>query len=173
MTLLLEKGAEVSAKANDGRTALMFAARSGRLEAAGLLLDKGADAHGGNRGVTVLGMACVSGNSRLVELLKASGAKEVGPRYQDMAVFSAVSTNDMKLLQNVLEEGADVNMRDHDGSTPLMFASMLNSVEIVKLLLERGADVNLKDSGGRTALMWASPGRAEIVDLLRAHGAKE
>ena len=119
-----------------------------------LILEKGADVQGEhNRGVTALGMAYVSGNSRLVELLEASGAKEVGTGYQEIAVFTAILADNMKLLQKVLEEGVDINLKDYKSFTPLMCASMLDHLEIAKLLLEKGADVNLKDSGGRTALI--------------------
>lgn len=87
-------------------------------------------------------------------------------------LMSAAMSGDLHALKKALNMGADVDYRNY-GMTALMFVVNLGEVAKAKLLLERGADVNLKDSGGRTALMWASPGRAEIVDLLRAHGAKE
>jgi len=45
---------------------------------------------------------------------------------------------------------------------------------VVKLLLEKGADIHTKDKCGLTALKRAQDfGYKEIVELLKAHGAKE
>jgi hypothetical protein len=50
----------------------------------------------------------------------------------------------------------------------------MNDRQMVKLLLEHGADVNAKDKGGWTALKRAQKrGAKEIVELLKAHGAKQ
>jgi uncharacterized protein len=44
----------------------------------------------------------------------------------------------------------------------------------VRVLLENGADVNAKDRDGMTALNWAlKSGHSRIIELLKAHGAKE
>ena len=47
-------------------------------------------------------------------------------------------------------------------------------LEIIKLLLEKEADVNARDKNGRTVLKLAEErGHKEIVELLKANGAKE
>ncbi len=54
-----------------------------------------------------------------------------------------------------------------------MWASLRGNVDVVKLLLAKGADINAKTKGGQTALMAASSGgHQEVVNLLKAHGAK-
>ena len=76
------------------------------------------------------------------------------------------------LVKKKIQSGADVNIKDDYGSTPLFLASEKGYTEIVKLLLEYGADVNVKDNHGETPLYLASKnGHAEIVKLLLAHGA--
>ena len=61
-----------------------------------------------------------------------------------------VDTENVKLL---LKNGADVNTRDEQDMTALMWASERGHTEMVKLLLENGAHVNAKDVYGYTALM--------------------
>ena len=68
----------------------------------------------------------------------------------------------------LLERGADVNARDNDGYTALIWAAFNGHAEIVTALLERGADVDARNNDGDTALMWAAHnGHAEIATLLR------
>ena len=55
-----------------------------------------------------------------------------------------------------------------------MCASSRGNAEIVKVLLAKGAGVNAKAKNGFTALKLASrESHAEVVDLLKAYGAKE
>ena len=53
----------------------------------------------------------------------------------------------------------DVNTRNNDGHTALMFASRYSdeysNIETVKLLIKSGADVNARNNQGKTALMIA------------------
>ena len=60
------------------------------------------------------------------------------------------------ILNILLQNGADVNAKDHDGRTALMLAaSSPDDVSSVTLLLSHGADPALKDKDGRTALDYA------------------
>ena len=48
------------------------------------------------------------------------------------------------------------------------------SKELTNLLIEKGADINTKTKNGSTVLKIAQDiGRKEIVEILKAHGAKE
>jgi hypothetical protein len=80
---------------------------------------------------------------------------------------------DDSFLQLLLDHGADINVQEKRGRTPLHVASGFGALEVVRLLLEHGADVEQKDNEGKTALQVAAGTRRdEIVELLREHGAK-
>lgn len=67
----------------------------------------------------------------------------------------------------LLEFGADPNIRDEIGRTPLMTAAKFASLKMLGLLLSRGADVKFADQRGRTALHWATTGEHSDVDVIR------
>ncbi len=51
--------------------------------------------------------------------------------------------------------GADVNVKDEYGATPLINACMVSNYALTAYLLERGANINLKDKRGVNALSYA------------------
>jgi ankyrin repeat protein len=138
--LLLESGADINARNNDGETPLMVASLLGHVDIVKLLLAKGADVDAMHkRGMTALMRASFEGHVEVVRVL--------------------------------VDHGADVNV---EGMIPaLSLACEMGRTKVVKLLLEKGADVNAKDHWGNTALVLASKkGHGQIVELLKAHGAK-
>ena len=70
--------------------------------------------------------------------------------------WKAAKSNDVKILQELLDQGIDVNTKNHYGLTALTFATDKGNLEAVNFLLENGADPNLKDSFyNETPLGWA------------------
>jgi hypothetical protein len=79
---------------------------------------------------------------------------------------------DAERIKKLLEEGADPNIRDGDGNTPLHFAASKGCAEVARLLLRHGADPNAQDKNGETPLHVAAYwGRVDVVRLLLEHGA--
>jgi uncharacterized protein len=84
----------------------------------------------------------------------------------------------VKLL---LEYGADVNLGDRQGITPLMKTvilgikdarSMADKLQISQYILDFGADINARTVDGTTALMYAVRNcRLEMMEFLLARGA--
>ena len=73
--LLLDKGADVNMKTDNGYTALIEASENGHIEIVKLLLDKGADVNAkDNCGNTPLILAACGGHSRIVSMLLNNGA---------------------------------------------------------------------------------------------------
>ncbi|MBR2207957.1 MAG: ankyrin repeat domain-containing protein [Synergistaceae bacterium] len=67
----------------------------------------------------------------------------------------AVSYQSYKHVKVLIEAGADVNARDDEGKTPLMYIGRINSSEDIKkinLLLENGAKADVEDNDGNCFL---------------------
>lgn len=76
----------------------------------------------------------------------------------NISIHESALNGQMNRLIEGLEAGIDVNSRDQEGRTALMYASYNGHTEAIKILIEKGAHVNLADNYGRTALMMASSG---------------
>ncbi len=74
---------------------------------------------------------------------------------------------DRSRLEELLDQGADVDAVDEKGRTALMWAAAWGRHDIVQLLLERGAQSDIRDGYGETALIKAARrGRTDIVETL-------
>ena len=74
---------------------------------------------------------------------------------------------DYDIIRLFLEKGANPNLSDKNGKTPLMNASYKGNLTIVKMLLEFGADPTLKDYKGQSALdMAQKKGYQDVIQLL-------
>ncbi|OUL20520.1 hypothetical protein BV378_29320 [Nostoc sp. RF31YmG] len=95
----------------------------------------------------------------------------------------AVSDGSMQSVELMLLRGANVNLPDTNGITPLMVAARYTyraGAEMTKFLLDKGALVNAKSKKGSTALMFScSPVAshyedeyAKVVKMLITKGAQ-
>ncbi len=85
--------------------------------------------------------------------------------------YHAIRGNDLAGLQSLVREGADVNIRDRRGETPLLYAAVVGSPDAMNFLIASGADVNAQNEFGATALIWSATDLAK-VKLLVEHGAR-
>ena len=85
------------------------------------------------------------------------------------AIHWAARTGRIETVKQAIADGADVNAKSDDGSTPLLHAVSFNENEIAELLIDKGADINVKDDTGLTPLHIAKSD--ELFELLIANGA--
>ncbi|KAL9240717.1 hypothetical protein vseg_014903 [Gypsophila vaccaria] len=87
-------------------------------------------------------------------------------------LFMACNGN-VKGVQDLLDEGTDVNSIDLDGRTALHIAACEGHVGVVKLLLSRKANLDARDRWGSTAAADAKYyGNMDVYNILKARGAK-
>lgn len=121
---LLKKGAYIDASniEEGGVTALMEAARKGRLEVVKLLIEKGANINAGdNEGRKALHCAVYGGNTDVMQtLLKAGADINTKENTSDFTpLHLAAEDNNIDMVRFLLEHGADASLTDSEGNTPL------------------------------------------------------
>ena len=88
------------------------------------------------------------------------------------ALASYVWRDNKDAATELIKRGADVNLADDDGDTPLHGAAQTGNVEVMQLLLEKSANPNARNSVGGTPLMWAAVyNNEEAAKLLLKAGA--
>jgi hypothetical protein len=103
---------------------------------------------------------------------RAAAVAPVPPRFDASALWHAAGTGDVAQVQALLEQQPDVNVRDAEGRTALMLATVHGQAEVVALLLKHGADPNVADAHGVTPLRAAVDGNERVIvaALRRAGG---
>ena len=172
--LLIEKGAKVNAKDNNGQTALMWAAENGRTEIVNVLIKKGGvdmvDVPD-KLGITAIMYAAEKGHTETVNVLVRIGSADVNnvSKYGKTALILAAQNGHTDTVKLLLELGATatINHGNDDGNTALILAAEKGHTSTVKLLLDYGATVDMLNDKDETALIIAArEGHTEIVKLL-------
>ncbi|MDQ1297219.1 MAG: uncharacterized protein QG611_1199, partial [Bacteroidota bacterium] len=111
--------------------------------------------------------------NKKAQLLPSSGeAKVIVKPAPDISIHQAALDGQSAEVMRILSEGLDIDTKDQEGRTALMYASFNGHTGIMQNLLGKGASINLRDNFGRTALMFASSGPyPSAVKLLLANQA--
>uniref|UniRef100_A0A0G4HR46 Uncharacterized protein n=1 Tax=Chromera velia CCMP2878 TaxID=1169474 RepID=A0A0G4HR46_9ALVE len=146
-SLLVESGANVSARALLYHTPLHIAAMGGSLEMARLLVDEGADVNATNVILHSPLHMSLGGNDNLTAFFLEKGsdleAKTLaGHTPLSFAIYSAAPNSTLQLL---LDAGADTMSRDQFSDTPLHIAAQQNNTDAIRLLVrEAGVPVDVR-----------------------------
>jgi ankyrin len=171
---LLKAGADANAAGPEGETPLMTAARTGSVPAAKVLLAHGAkvDARENWHGETALMWAAAQQHPDMVKELIANGADvnaistvvkwerqvTAEPREKWLplggfaAIMFAAREGCLECAKILADAGANLNLAEPDGVTPMVDAIINGHYDVAGFLLDRGADPNLADKTGRAAL---------------------
>jgi ankyrin repeat protein len=184
--MLIERGANLNARAKTRYSALMVAAQyPGSGAAMNYLLGKGAQvrmAKGAGAplfNASPLMLATIARNSAMIAPLKKAG-DDVDAKMSMLGLFPsvpllvAVGFGDLASVRGLLDAGASANSADDDNISALAWAAISNRTEVARLLIERGADVNHADTKGMTPLLYAASidfGDSAMIDALLKAGA--
>jgi ankyrin repeat protein len=175
---LLEGGADVESPNAEGQTALMAAARTGVVEAARVLVEHGADVNARESwgGQTALMWAAAQHQAAMIAYLISAGADPNAqaaardwerrvtsePRIKEMLsggfspLLYAARQGCTACARVLIEGGADPDLGDPDGVTPIIAALLNFRFDVALYLVEEGgADVNRWDWYGRTPVFTA------------------
>jgi hypothetical protein len=118
-----------------------------------------------------------AGSIDAIVLLLRHGAKVKGWDVDNEGdpLFLAVGMNHLEAVRLLLAHGADPNVCDDEGSSPLRWCAEKGYLEMARLLLLCGATKTIHEGGapsGMNALGFAATRlNVEMVKLLLAHGA--
>lgn len=161
-----------------GSTPLILAADMGQVEAARLLLERGAKINAqqsSGQKSSALMRAAENDRVAMVRFLLERGAS-VNARDGDggNAVYHAVINKNTEVLNLLIKAGGEIDVATSIGkSTPLMRAAYLGNDAAVRTLLQAGASHAKRDKDGRTALSEAAyQGHNDVVAALLAAGAQ-
>lgn len=111
-----------------------------------------------------------SSNERLIGLVTDHGANLQAQDSKGQSVLhNAVLMGRVQLTELFLKKGADVNVANNNGETPLLTAANTSRAdELLPLLMRHGADLTVSNRIGMNALHQLSCASVEYVDLARS-----
>lgn len=184
---LLDSGTDVNERVKNDQfcnfTPLLMAVWEDKLEIATELIKRGADVKALDQaGRNPLLAAAYNGNSKMIQMLLDNGAKPMintGELFMGELVDPvtplcvAMSNYKIDAARILVMNGADVNIADSEGDTPLHSAASGGFMEMAQLLIDHGANVNAETPGYHWTPLQAAGfmGHKDMMDLLISHGA--
>jgi ankyrin repeat protein len=145
LSLLLDHGADVDVRDENGETPLLRASWAGKREAGWYLINRGADINAaGKRNITPVFVAFRGHVESARMLLERGAVIDIRNIFGETPLHQSIRWGRIKLVRLFLEHGADPNLPDNDGVIPSEMALRFERPEIAELLLEYGTKpVNL------------------------------
>mgnify|MGYP003572629382 FL=1 len=93
--------------------------------------------------------------------------------HQTSQALRAANIGDLRTLQHLFDDHADLSKGDYDLRTPMHLAAAEGHLEVVRFLLEKDISPNTRDRWGGTPLNDAELGEhSDVIDLLKQRGAE-
>lgn len=181
---LLREGASINPKNDEKSTPLMFLCDSDiphKFSIACILIEKDRCInHKNKQGMSPLMLfskySNLPYNLEIMEFLLLNGADPnlVGRGYTAIA-HSAMCNDSPDAIRLLLDYGADINVTQKDGYSPLMavcqFTENRRTPDIIKTLIELGADINQVTTKGSPLSLAVVSGSLDKVTILLDYGA--
>ncbi len=104
----------------------------------------------------------------LLDLSDQDSDTEVGLTQSIQLLFHAVEQGDVAWTCRLLAMGADINLRDEAGQTPLIRAAAKGYADMVQVLIQNGANPRLENNSGESAMTIAlMKGYTRIAESLK------
>src|SRR5262245_289366 len=162
----LSAGIDPNSADQYGTTALVAAALEGHDEVVQALLERGTDVNRRSKGWRVATLSlrlrdssspysgkyprCGTGAMEEIRKIEATDKLGVTP------LMAAAFGGHARIVQILVEAGADIEARSFESFTPLMFAVASDRAEVVKLLIARGADLTVAAVDRQSLIMVAA-----------------
>ena len=172
--LLLEHGANLRFRDNNGNTALLHAIMNGRLEIVELLVEEYNHAdlnfrEVNNNGNTAWLLAVINGHLDIMKCLKDIVDTNARNQAGDSALLLAVIYGRLKIWEWLIDNGySKLTEQDCEGNTAFLWTAMFDNIDVAKTLIENyNVDRFRRNSEGNTALLLAIMyGHSEMVQWL-------
>ena len=159
---LIEDGASPNARDYQGNSVLLIASEWGRATIAKMLLENGANKNVKNRqGETPLDIAEAMEYKGLMKVLqsnivskkkaRSSRGKTLRISKLNRTLLKASEDGNIQKVLQMAKRGANINIQDELGNTPLMYASQWGRATVIRFLIQNGALKDLKNKRGQTA----------------------
>ncbi|ORX63539.1 ankyrin, partial [Anaeromyces robustus] len=132
INLLIEKGSNLNHIDKSGKSALVYAVSNGLSKITKLLIENGANInhHFGDNNISILIYAIQQNKVTIKE-----------GYYGDIERIESNHTNG--IIKYLIDNNADINYKDADGKSALIYSLHNNNDEISEYLINYGADVNI------------------------------
>ena len=162
---LISNGADLNIKDKYDRTPLDLMEKRGQFESARILRK-----HGCKNGS--IQSAADGGDTEAVKDFLEGGIDVNANSKLGTALHRAVLRGHMDIVDLLINNGANVNLKSESGDTALHYAAKKNHIDIVEMLLKNGADINITGYRGLVPLHFAVTfDSVQLSEKLIIHGA--
>jgi ankyrin repeat protein len=158
---LISAGADLDLRDDRGHTVLSLVAAAENYQMFNLLLQAGASTEG-LESIQLIQAATIGNLDRVQSLLSARVNLDLD---RGAAIGNAAAAGHTQVVDLLIRAGANVNLSNNSGFTPIASAAHAGYLEIVRLLIEAGADIQAPAGSinSYSALEYAQMGMYQFV----------